>query len=115
MKAYRADRATPGFYKAKQTQGGPWVPVHIFEPVLVECRGDGDCQEVDRWRGLVARRGWKMVRIGWVWPYCANYPIKGSEYLHRLRLIQWARSSASWAPEARPGQRIDLSQMPSLF
>ena len=113
--SYDADRAQPGFYKVHQTQGGPWSPVHIFEPVLVECQGDGACQPVDRWRGLVARRGWELVPVGWVWPYCGRWPIKATEYLHRLRLIQWANTSGAWAPEANPRRRIDLSQLPSLY
>jgi hypothetical protein len=104
----------PGFYEIRLVRGGVFVPVHIFAPLAVECHADA-CQLLDRYHHPQARLGWDLVPITKVWPTCARWPITAADYLHGLRRIQWANASASWAPEARPGERIDLNELPSLF
>lgn len=111
-----ADTPQRGFYKTRLVTAGPFVPVMIYRPLAVECHCYTHAWHfLDRWPKLMARLGHQDVEVERVWPGCAKNRIDGTEYVYRLRLIDWTRRHAPWMPEAHPHRPIDLLSLPPLL
>ena len=64
----------PGFYRARQSKGGPWQPVAIWAET------DGS---------MVALRGSDSVDAADIWIACARHPVSYEDYQHALQTGDW--------------------------
>jgi hypothetical protein len=120
------DITTPvsGFYRRRETKGGPWVPVEIYFGVPMI---DGELQDRSpRWCAVVDGRtdredydqdGNYLGRVPLdpilddVWTHCCGNPIDRTDYEVMTRRRVWAKEHDPEHPAANPRQKIDLLKM----
>ncbi|KKK66830.1 hypothetical protein LCGC14_2960120 [marine sediment metagenome] len=118
------DRPEPGFFKMRQTRGGPWVPAIIYRTCHCTVNG-GDDNWSHKWRescdrhpypssDLEAEIDGKSVEVTRVWPW--GRPIDQAEYEYLCGDRDWCRRHAPERLEAatpRDYFRVDL--LPPIF
>lgn len=120
------DTPVPGFYAPRLVKKGPRVAVRIWfgRAVIdgevqdrgldwrVQINDRTDSFEYDDDTGYRCRIPLDVMRV---WPHCARWPIQPDEYLHLLRLKQWAEEHAPDHPAANVYLPIDLKQLKPLW
>lgn len=120
------DTPVAGHYVTRLVKGGPRVPVRIWFGRAVI---DGEMQDrgLD-WRVQIGERtdqfekdeetGYRCripLPVSKVWPHCGRWPISPTEYLHLMKVKQWAEEHAPEHPAANPYLPIDLKQLEPLW
>src|ERR1700743_375852 len=101
-----------GYYKRKFGKGGVWIPVRWWlgpphDPLTGEVM-----DRSPRWQATV---NGKQADPYETWISCAGHPITEAEYNYMMGVAKWAAEHAPDAPEAKPGEKVDLNKRRPLF
>jgi len=96
----------PGFFRVRETSGGPWIAARIYRGCPIEMPIDAPWQWLDRWPPLVADIDGRDVPPEKIWS--SGEPITLAEWLYLTEAAAWERQYAPAAPPANPRQRVDL-------
>jgi len=103
----------PGFFRLRQTKGGPWAPALIYRPCPLEAPPDGAWQWLDRWPHLAADIAGKVAVVDKVWTW--GQPISAAEYQFLIDDLAWCRRHAQHLPEANPERSVDIGTIAPVF